>query len=106
MEKVLGYNLDLTKYGYLQLLDEEKHRNLKDPIDKVKKLGIRVKIFQKKELENQILELSTKFDFETSNVMGLTPVKYGVLGLDCGCLNPDSLARALENEFHKIGGET
>ncbi len=106
LEKVLGYNLGLTKNGYLQLLDEDKHRKLKEPIDRVKKLGIRIKTFEKEELEKQIPELATNFDFETSTVMGLTPVKYGVLGLDCGCLNPDSLARALENEFHKIGGET
>lgn len=106
LEKVLGYKLGLTKYGYLQLLDEDKHRKLQDPINKLKKLGIRTKVFEKEELGKKIPELVTEFDFETEEVMGLTPVKYGVLGLDCGCLNPDSLARALENEFHRVGGET
>ena len=37
--------------------------------------------------------------------MGLEPVEHGVLGVKCGCVDTDALARSLESEFLKLGGE-
>jgi glycine/D-amino acid oxidase-like deaminating enzyme len=102
----LGYNLNLTKYGYLQLLDDTNYEKLREPINRLKQLGVQINVYEKEELEKKIPELVTDFDNETKEILGLKPVKYGVLGLNCGSINPDSLARCLEKEFVKIGGET
>jgi len=37
--------------------------------------------------------------------MGLEPLEYGVLGVKCGCVDTDALARSLESELLKLGGE-
>lgn len=101
----LGYNLNLAQYGYLYLLDEARYSILKKPISKMQDSGIDVKTFEREELERMIPDLVTDFGEEETELMGLKPVEAGILGVRCGNVNTDALARSLESEFLKIGGE-
>jgi glycine/D-amino acid oxidase-like deaminating enzyme len=50
-------------------------------------------------------DLITDFGEEELQLMGLKPVHAGVLAKKCGSVNTDALARSLEAEFLKCGGE-
>jgi glycine/D-amino acid oxidase-like deaminating enzyme len=100
-----GYDLNLTRYGYLYLLDREGYRKLKKPIARARRLGVEVKTFQREELEAKIPDLVTKFGDGEAELMGLDPVEEGVLGVKCGSVDTDALSRSLEAEFLRMGGE-
>jgi len=64
-----------------------------------------MRTIEKEDLERMIPDLVTGFSEEETELMGLKPVKAGVLGVKCGTVNADALARSLESEFLKLGGE-
>jgi len=101
----LGYDLGLAQCGYLYLLDGARYRKLRGPISKARRMGIEVRTFQREELGRMITDLSTEFGEEETELMGLEPVEAGVLGVKCGSVDTDALARSLEAEFLKLGGE-
>ncbi|MFQ6053621.1 MAG: NAD(P)/FAD-dependent oxidoreductase [Candidatus Bathyarchaeia archaeon] len=105
LQNELGYNLNLAQYGYLYLLDEARYNELKEPVSEMRSRGIDVRTFEREELERMIPDLVTDFGEEETEVMGLEPVEAGVMGVKCGSVNTDALARSLEAEFLKLGGE-
>jgi glycine/D-amino acid oxidase-like deaminating enzyme len=101
----LGYDLNLAQCGYLYLVDWARYRKLKDPISRARSLGVEVETFEREDLERMIPDLATVFGEEETELMGLEPVEAGVLGVKCGSVDTDALARSLEAEFLKLGGE-
>ena len=104
LQNDVGYNLVLHMCGYLYLLDEDRFRKLRGPIEEMRGRGVEVETFNREELAGLIPDLVTEFDGE-AELMGLKPAEHGVLGVRCGSVNTDALARSLEAEFIKMGGE-
>jgi glycine/D-amino acid oxidase-like deaminating enzyme len=100
----LGYDLSLHQCGYLYLLDEDRYRKLRASVEEVRGRGVEVETFDREELAGMIPDLATELDDE-AELMGLEPIERGVLGVRCGSVNTDALARSLEAEFKKMGGE-
>lgn len=105
LQNELGYDLNLAKYGYLYLLSEAKHDSLKGPTEKMRRRGVELRTFGREDLRRMMPDLVTEFGEEETELMGLEPVDVGVLGVKCGSVNTDALARSLESEFLKLGGE-
>jgi len=105
LQTEMGYNLGLTQCGYLYLLDETRYQKIKGAIGKARKLGVEVETFEMEDLERLLPSLATDFTDEESELMGLKPVAKGVLGVKCGSVDTDALAKSLEAEFLKYGGE-
>jgi len=105
LQNEMGYNLGLTQCGYLYLLDEARYRKIKGAIVKARKLGVEVETFEREDLGRLLPDLATDLSDEESELMGLEPVAAGVLGVKCGSVDTDALAKSLEAEFLKLGGE-
>jgi glycine/D-amino acid oxidase-like deaminating enzyme len=103
LQNGLGYDLDLHQCGYLYLLDEDRYRKMRGPVEEMCGRGVEVETFNREELAGMIPDLVTELDDE-AELMGLKPVDHGVLGMKCGSVNTDALARSLEAEFIKMGG--
>ncbi len=101
----LGYDLKLARYGYLLLLDGARYERLSGPIERMRSMGIGVKTFDKEELKRTIPDLVTGFSEEEKDLMRLEPVEFGVLGVKCGSVDADALARSFESEFLRLGGK-
>ena len=54
LQNELGYKLDLVQHGYLYLLSDTMYRNSIRTIDKMRKIGVEIKIFEEEDL-NQML---------------------------------------------------
>jgi glycine/D-amino acid oxidase-like deaminating enzyme len=105
LQNELGYKLDLVQHGYLYLLSDTMYRNSVRTIEKMRNNGVEIKVFDEEDLKRMIPELETEFGEDETGIMGLEPVKFGVLGVKCGSVNTDALAHCLESEFIKLGGE-
>lgn len=101
----LGHRLNLTQCGYLYLLDEARYSNLEKPISEMRRRGIQLETYDRESLQRLIPDLVPDPNDGGRALMGLEPVEAGVLGVKCGCVDTDSLARALEAEFLRLGGE-
>jgi glycine/D-amino acid oxidase-like deaminating enzyme len=101
----LGHRLGLTRYGYLYLVDAERYRRLRGPIEDARRVGVDIKTYDRDEVEARIPDLANDLDDEEAELMGLRPVEAGILARKCGSIDADSLARSLEAEFLKLGGE-
>ena len=102
----LGYDLKLTRIGYLWLLGEGRHGQLEGAYEKMRRMGVELRTLGREELGRLIPDLVTVFEGdEEAELMGLEPVDVGVLGVKCGTVNTDALARCYESMFLKLGGE-
>jgi glycine/D-amino acid oxidase-like deaminating enzyme len=101
----LGHRLGLTRYGYLYLVDAERYRKLKGPIEEARRVGVDIETYDRGEVEKRIPDLVTELGDEEAELMGLKPVEAGILARKCGCIDADALARSLEAELLKLGGE-
>jgi glycine/D-amino acid oxidase-like deaminating enzyme len=101
----MGHDLRLSQCGYLHLLDGARYRKLKGAIPRARGMGVKLRTFDRADLECMIPDLSTEFGEEETDLMGLEPVEAGVLGVKCGSVDTDALARSLEAEFLRLGGE-
>ncbi|MGD2142791.1 MAG: FAD-binding oxidoreductase, partial [Candidatus Bathyarchaeota archaeon] len=99
-----GHRLKLIQCGYLYLLDIKRYEKLQKPVWKARNLGVEIETYNKEELTRMIPDLSTNFGKEERELMMLNPVEAGVLGVKCGSIDTDALARALEAEFLWLGG--
>ena len=105
MEEVLGHQLNRSLIGYLFLLSEEQFTSQKASFEKILGWGANLRILDKEEIQSKIPALVTDFtDDEEAEFLNLRPIKYGVLGEKCGSIDTDSLTRAYEREFLKLGG--
>jgi glycine/D-amino acid oxidase-like deaminating enzyme len=105
LQNTLSYSISLHQYGYLYLLDSQRYEKLKRALPSARALGVEVETFEVEELKQFLPDLNFEFDDEEINYMGLTPISGGVFGVRCGNIDPDALAKSLEIEFIKLGGE-
>jgi glycine/D-amino acid oxidase-like deaminating enzyme len=101
----LGHNLGLTRYGYLYLVDVERYRRLRAPIEDARRVGVDIETYDRGEVEARIPDLANDLDDEESELMGLSPVEAGILARKCGSIDADALARSLEAELLRLGVE-
>jgi FAD-dependent oxidoreductase domain-containing protein 1 len=102
----LGYDLKLSRTGYLWLFSKAQHSRLKDALDNMRRRGIEIRTLEKEGLKRCVPDLVTDFEGdEEAELMGLEPVDIGFYGAKCGGVDADSLVRAYEAEFLKLGGE-
>jgi len=103
----LGYKVGFAHTTYLWLLSEKRHREMKDSFRTAESKGVDFKVYDEKQLNKMIPDLNTDFSNDSeAELMGLTPIKIGVQGLNCGIIDTDALTKAYESLFIKLGGET
>ncbi|MGQ9680741.1 MAG: NAD(P)/FAD-dependent oxidoreductase [Candidatus Bathyarchaeia archaeon] len=106
LQNNLGYDLKLTKTGYLWLFSEGKYNSLKGTLELMLNHGIESKIFEKRELKKIVSDLVTDFEGdEEAELMGLEPVDLGFYCAKCGSVDASSLVESYASEFLKLGGE-
>jgi len=101
-----GYNLRLAFTGYLWLLSEEQFNRVRDAVREMERDGVRLRTYQRDELEEMIPDLVTRFEGdEEAELMGLPPIDIGLFAYNCGCLRAEALVKCYESMFLKLGGE-
>lgn len=106
LQNDLGYDLKLAHIGYLWLFSEAHYSRLEDAFDAMRRRGVELRTFDKKDLKRMIPDLVTDFeDDEEAEILGLKAVDVGVQGVKCGSIDADALVRSYESEFLKLGGE-
>ncbi len=102
----LGYDLGLSRIGYLWLFSEEQHGRLRGVLEAISRRGVELRSFGKEDLKGMVPGLVTDFEGdEEAEILGLEPVDVGVQGLKCGSVDADALVRCYEREFINLGGE-
>ena len=104
LEKELGYDIKLTKIGYLWLLSEEQYSSSKSVIEKMVEDGVQLRFYEDEDLARLAPFINTGLDDE-KEMMGLDPIHKGVMGVRCGTVDTDSLTKSYEDLFLKSGGE-
>ena len=106
MQSDMGYDLKLAHTGYMWLFSEHQYQKLREPLDIMMRRGLEIRKFKKENLKTMIPDLVTDFKGdEEAELMGLEPIVNGIFCPKCGSVDADSLVRAYESEFLKIGGE-
>lgn len=101
-----GYNLRLAFTGYLWLLSEGQFNRVRDAVREMERDGVRLRTYQRDELEEMIPDLVTHFEGdEEAELMGLPPIDIGLFAYNCGCLRVEALVKCYESMFLKLGGE-
>jgi FAD-dependent oxidoreductase domain-containing protein 1 len=101
-----GYKVGFAHTTYLWLLSEKRHREMEDSFRTAESKGVDFKVYEEEQLNQLIPDLNTDFsDDDEAELMGLTPVKIGVQGLNCGIIDTDALTKAYESLFLELGGE-
>jgi FAD-dependent oxidoreductase domain-containing protein 1 len=102
----LGYNLKLSYLGYLWLFSDTQHNRLKNTLNKMKRNHIELRKLGVDALKKAIPDLVFKFsNDEDAELMGIEPIDIGFFAPKCGSVDADSVCRAYETEFLKLGGE-
>jgi glycine/D-amino acid oxidase-like deaminating enzyme len=99
-----NFNLGFHYTGYLYLLSEPAFQKRKESFDIMEKKNVGLKYYEKEDLGKWLPDLKLELDDETE-LMGMKPIVIGVQGLNCGVINADSLAKAYETLFLRLGGE-
>lgn len=101
----MGFNLNLEMLGYLFLLTHRKFSEFERVENRIRKEGIRVRIFERDELAELIPDLVPDPSSEQSKIIGLEQIYKGVFGQDCGIVAPELVAKFYEEQFKKLNGE-
>jgi glycine/D-amino acid oxidase-like deaminating enzyme len=99
-----NFNLGFHNTGYLYLLSEPEYQKRKESFSIMEKKGIELEHNEKEDLVKKLPDLKLELDDE-AELMGIKPIVRGVLGLNCGVINADALAKAYETLFLMFGGE-
>jgi len=98
-------NLDLV--GYLFLLTSQMFEHLSPIIDRLRKSGVALRIWEEKELSQMLsgarLEISS--DDEEAKIMHLESIRKALQGIKCGTIAPEKLVEFYEREIRKMGVE-
>jgi len=96
----------LKKVGYLWLFSDKEYRNISSALDKMSKMGIQMRFYEREELAGKLkINVEISSDEEASK-MGLSDVEKGVLACKAGILDTDALTKFYENGFKRSKGET
>jgi glycine/D-amino acid oxidase-like deaminating enzyme len=106
IQKDLGFNLDLKYSGYLWLLADKQFRRLENVVESMRREGIQLRIWEKKDLKDMINGVNLEFgeNDEEAGIIKAENVVKGLQGIKCGVVSPDLIAKFYEQEFRKIGG--
>lgn len=104
VQNALGFNLNLDLIGYLWLLTERESKRFESLEADMRKQGIRLRVFDRKELAGLIPDLVLDPKTEQSKLIGLESICKAVHGLDCGVVSPELIAKFYEEEIKKLGG--
>jgi len=106
VQEDLGFDLDLDFVGYLWLMSNEQFERLEEAVNSIQREGVRLRIWNGKELRDMISELGVEFadSDEEARILGLSNISKGLQGLKCGTVSPDLIANFYEQEFRKEGG--
>jgi len=98
-------NLDFV--GYLWLLTSQMFEDLSPIIDRLRKSGIAVRIWEEKELSQMLSEarLEISSDDEEAKMMRLESIRKALQGIKCGTIAPEKLVEFYEREISKMGVE-
>ena len=102
-EKHVNLNLDLI--GYLWLLTESAFRKFESKESEMRKQGIRLRIFDGKDLNDLIPSLILDPASEQSKIIGTLSIYKGVQCLDCGTVSAELITKFYEDEFKRLGGK-
>lgn len=121
MENENKIDLGIQEFGYLWLLsddqynarnekcinfNEEDNNRLVSFIEFLDLNNIEYKIITKNEIESILPLLKTTFNGITDEYgLPFENITYGLLGKQCGALEPDLLVKAYENSYKKLGGK-
>ena len=101
----MGINLNLELLGYLFLLTHQKFSEFERIENRMKEQGLRLRVFDRRELAELIPDLVPEPSSEQSKVLGLEQIYKGVLGQDCGLVAPELVAKFYYDQFEKLNGE-
>jgi len=105
VQNELRFNLNLDLIGYLWLFTASGFKAFESIETGMRKQGIRLRTFDKKELHDLIPDLILDPASEQSKVIGTESIYKGVQGIDCGTISPELVAKFYEEEFKRLGGE-
>jgi glycine/D-amino acid oxidase-like deaminating enzyme len=105
LQDKLGYELKLNHIGYLWLFSEDQCNLLRTVLNRMRRHGIELRNIDSEVLGRAIPDLVTKFTGdEEAEIMGIKPIDVGFFAPKCGSVDADSVCRAYETEFLKLGG--
>lgn len=100
-EQDIGLNL----MGYLWIISEEQRHENQDAIRHMQANGVRLKFYNSGELKERLPQLTQIVNGEHQQLLGLPHGVVGMLGLNCGSIEPDLLTRFYETQFKSKGGQ-
>jgi FAD-dependent oxidoreductase domain-containing protein 1 len=105
VQEVLKFDLHLELVGYLWLLTAELAEQLEPVIDRMKKDGVSVKLWQLSQLSEMLPQSRLTIDSgdEEARIMRLSNIAMGLQGLKCGTLAAERLVQFYESEVRKMG---
>jgi len=100
----LGYRLDLKRYGYYWMMDEERYRAMSNAIGDLRVRGSEVEQHGRDGVSERLGELLVP---EPASIDGrsLPHVDHAILVQNAGTVSPTRLALWYESEFRRLGGE-
>lgn len=101
-----GFKLNLRLIGYLWLMNKTQYGRATPAIAAMKRNGIEFTLLDSKELRRVPGLNVDAYDDEECKMMGLDPVACGLLGHNCGSVDPGALVAFYEEGFREMGGET
>jgi FAD-dependent oxidoreductase domain-containing protein 1 len=106
VQKDLKFDLRLEFVGYLWLLTADLTKQLEPVIDRMKKDGVALKLWQPDQLFKMLPQSKLTVDSgdEEAKLMGLRSITMGLQGLKCGTLAAEKLVEFYEQEIRKLGG--
>jgi glycine/D-amino acid oxidase-like deaminating enzyme len=101
----LGFPLRLEFVGYLWLLTSGMVEHFYPIIERMRRTGIALKVWDSQELSEMLPEskLHVNHDDKEAQIMRLSSIVKGVQGLRCGTIGPEKLVEFYEAETRKMG---
>ena len=99
-----GHDLGLRLMGYLWLMSQKQVAENYGAIQNMKKNGTQLKMLDSAYLRKHLPQLNQSIDQKTKEDFGLEDAERGLLGLNCGSIDPELLVRHYESMFRAAGG--
>lgn len=106
VQEELKFSLRLEFVWYLWLLTAGLAKQLEPVVDRMRKDGVALKVWQSHQLSKLLPESRLTVDSTDAEakIMGLSNITVGLQGLKCGTLAADKLVELYEQEVRKLGG--
>jgi glycine/D-amino acid oxidase-like deaminating enzyme len=102
----LKYDLGLQQVGSLWLFSNEQYASISDNLERVAKMGVEMKIYEKLDLAKMLEMKVDLLQDEEAKMMGLSDVDKGVLCVKGGNVDTDKLVGFYEAGYKELKGET